>query len=175
MLKPAGILTRACLIHLNKTSVFSSHSFRFFCCIFRVFSPDVSSVRYDDAAWTLPQLPACFLYLVNALEDYARRGSLPHFFVPDCNLFSPAVFPRKARDFLVNALEQQRREGMPLLKPPAPVSPLRSIRFPGETTAGKPAGESSLLTADHSMKLILGLIVALALCGCVLALNYRKK
>ncbi|XP_072227159.1 cyclic GMP-AMP synthase isoform X1 [Leuresthes tenuis] len=125
--------------------------------------------RYDDAAWTRPQLPACFLYLVNALEDYARRGSLPHFFVPDCNLFSPAVFPRKARDFLVNALEQQRREGMPLLKPPAPVSPLRSIRFPGETTAGKPAGDSSLLTADHSMKLILGLIVVLALYVCILA------
>ncbi|XP_031603890.1 cyclic GMP-AMP synthase [Oreochromis aureus] len=82
------------------------------------------STRYDDAKWDPRNLPVCFLYLVRALEDYASRGNLPHFFVPECNLFSPSSFSRKSLAFLVNALKEQMREGLPLLKPPALVSPL---------------------------------------------------
>ncbi|XP_065327941.1 cyclic GMP-AMP synthase [Pelmatolapia mariae] len=82
------------------------------------------STRYDDAKWNPRDLPVCFLYLVRALEDYASRGNLPHFFVPECNLFSSSSFSRKALAFLVNALKEQRRDGLPLLKPPALVSPL---------------------------------------------------
>uniref|UniRef100_A0A669CQH0 Cyclic GMP-AMP synthase n=1 Tax=Oreochromis niloticus TaxID=8128 RepID=A0A669CQH0_ORENI len=80
------------------------------------------STRYDDAKWDPRDLPVCFLYLVRALEDYASRGNLPHFFVPECNLFSS--FSQKALAFLANALKEQMREGLPLLKPPALVSPL---------------------------------------------------
>lgn len=90
------------------------------------------SIRYDDAMWAPQQLPACFLYLIRALEDYAQRGNLPHFFVPECNLFSS--FSRKTLAFLVSALEEQRMEGLPLLTPPSPVSPLT----PDEMFEGKP-------------------------------------
>ncbi|XP_045913723.1 cyclic GMP-AMP synthase [Micropterus dolomieu] len=83
------------------------------------------SIRFSDSMWARQQLPACFLHLLGALEDHTRSGELPHFFVPNCNLFSPTIFPRKALAFLTNALMEQRREGLPLLKPPAPVPPLR--------------------------------------------------
>ncbi|XP_053190051.1 cyclic GMP-AMP synthase [Scomber japonicus] len=85
------------------------------------------SVRYQDSMWACQNLPACFLYLLKALEDYASVGFLPHFFVPECNLFSSTVFPRKTLAFLINALQEQRREGLPLLKPPGPVPPLRQL------------------------------------------------
>uniref|UniRef100_A0A671YTX2 Uncharacterized protein n=1 Tax=Sparus aurata TaxID=8175 RepID=A0A671YTX2_SPAAU len=63
---------------------------------------------FNDSMWARQQLPSCFLHLLGALEDHARRADLPHFFVPSCNLFSPAVFPKKALAFLVGALEEQR-------------------------------------------------------------------
>ncbi|XP_058474461.1 cyclic GMP-AMP synthase-like [Solea solea] len=99
------------------------------------------SVRFDDSMWACEKLPGCFLYLLGDLEDHARRGSLPHFFVPDCNLFSPLVFPRRTLAFLVNALVEQKREGLPLLKPPAPVSPLKLRTSHSE--------DSSVLTEDQ--------------------------
>lgn len=83
------------------------------------------SKRFSDSMWAPQDLPACFLHLLGALEEYARDGNLPHFFVPQSNLFTPGIFPRKALAFLVSALEEQRREGLPLLKPPAPTPPLR--------------------------------------------------
>ncbi|XP_023118979.2 cyclic GMP-AMP synthase [Amphiprion ocellaris] len=89
-----------------------------------VFLHTLSS-RFEDSMWACELLPSCFLQLVSALEDHARRGVLPHFFVPECNLFSPAIFPRRALAFLVNALEEQQREGLPLLKHPLPVARLR--------------------------------------------------
>uniref|UniRef100_A0A3B4YNZ1 Mab-21-like HhH/H2TH-like domain-containing protein n=1 Tax=Seriola lalandi dorsalis TaxID=1841481 RepID=A0A3B4YNZ1_SERLL len=70
---------------------------------------------FNDSMWTPQQLPVCFLHLLGCLEDHARRGSLPHFFVSKCNLFSTKVFPRRALAFLVNALEEQRRQNLPLL------------------------------------------------------------
>ncbi|KAM3858579.1 cyclic GMP-AMP synthase [Diretmus argenteus] len=82
------------------------------------------SIRFKDSMRARPQLPACFLHLLGALDGHTRSGILPHFFVPDCNLFSPAAFPRRALAFLTGALGEQRREGLPLLKPPAPAPPL---------------------------------------------------
>ncbi|XP_023250609.1 cyclic GMP-AMP synthase-like [Seriola lalandi dorsalis] len=101
------------------------------------------SIRFNDSMWTPQQLPVCFLHLLGCLEDHARRGSLPHFFVSKCNLFSTKVFPRRALAFLVNALEEQRRQNLPLLKPPAPESPLKPVTPSSE--------QSSLLTAVHSL------------------------
>lgn len=85
------------------------------------------SKRYSDSMWAHQRLPVCFLQLLGDLEDHARKGNLPHFFVPECNLFAPAIFPRKSLAFLVNALEKQRQEGLPLLKPPTPFSPWRPM------------------------------------------------
>ncbi|KAJ7999996.1 hypothetical protein DPEC_G00200230 [Dallia pectoralis] len=82
------------------------------------------STRAQDTLWSPNQLPACFMHLLGALEDHARDSHLPHFFVPNANLFAPPTFPRKALAFLTNALEEQRREGFPLLQPPAPSPPL---------------------------------------------------
>ncbi|KAF7661704.1 hypothetical protein LDENG_00255740 [Lucifuga dentata] len=81
----------------------------------------ILSIRYKDSMWAPRQLPACFLNLLRALEGHAHSGVLPHFFVPDSNLFSLDVFPCRALNFLAKALEEQRREGLPLLKPPAPI------------------------------------------------------
>ncbi|XP_041811646.1 cyclic GMP-AMP synthase isoform X2 [Chelmon rostratus] len=99
------------------------------------------SIRFSDSMWARQQLPACFLHLLWALEDHARRGVLPHFFAPNCNLFSTTVFPRKALAFLVSALEEQRREGLPLLKPPAPVPPMRPM---------SPSSDATEISADKS-------------------------
>ncbi|XP_044027859.1 cyclic GMP-AMP synthase isoform X2 [Siniperca chuatsi] len=107
------------------------------------------SIRFNDSMWDRQQLPACFLHLLGALEDHARRGVLPHFFVPNCNLFSPAVFPRKALAFFINALEEQRKEGLPLLKPPGPVPPLRTPS--ADTSAEGSVDNSPLLTAVYSL------------------------
>ncbi|XP_028317705.1 cyclic GMP-AMP synthase [Gouania willdenowi] len=91
------------------------------------------SSRYDDSMWACPMLPSCFLLLVTALKDHAQQGVLPHFFAPNCNLFSPSYFPRKKLLFLVEALEDQLRDGLPLLKPQTPVCPLRSALVNVET------------------------------------------
>ncbi|XP_070778375.1 cyclic GMP-AMP synthase [Enoplosus armatus] len=109
------------------------------------------SVRFSDSMWARQQLPACFLHLLGALEDHARQGVLPHFFVPSCNLFSPGVFPRRALAFLVNALEEQRREGLPLLKPAAPVPALRLMTPSAETSTEISEDNSSSLTAVSSL------------------------
>ncbi|KAI4817452.1 hypothetical protein KUCAC02_010853 [Chaenocephalus aceratus] len=93
------------------------------------------SIRFDDSMWALQQLPACFLLLLGALEAHTRAGVLPHLFAPNYNLFSGTVFPCKAMSFLLHALEEQRREGLPLLKPPAPEqgekkeNPMRELRI----------------------------------------------
>ncbi|XP_035537799.1 cyclic GMP-AMP synthase [Morone saxatilis] len=131
----------------------------------------ILSIRFNDSMWTPQQLPFCFLHLVRALEDHACKASLPHFFVPTCNLFSPTVFPRRALAFLVSALEEQRREGLPLLKPPAPVPPPRSIPPPAaaDSSTKTPANESSIVTLVHSLdpgfmnKLIIVFFVAVVL------------
>ncbi|XP_018554541.1 cyclic GMP-AMP synthase [Lates calcarifer] len=120
------------------------------------------SIRFSDSMWTPQQLPACFLHLLGALEDHARRGSLPHFFVPKCNLFSPAVFPRKALAFLVNALEEQRRGGLPLLKPPALVPPLKPVTLTFEQTSP----DHSLVTT-FMKRMVIVFVLALV---CVLCL-----
>ncbi|GAA6233290.1 cyclic GMP-AMP synthase-like [Lates japonicus] len=120
------------------------------------------SIRFSDSMWTPQQLPACFLLLLGALEDHARRGSLPHFFVPKCNLFSPAVFPRKVLAFLVNALEEQRRGGLPLLKPPALVPPLKPVTLTSEQTSP----DHSLVTT-FMKKMVIVFVVVLV---CVLCL-----
>lgn len=115
--------------------------------------------------WARQQLPSCFLHLLGALEDHARRADLPHFFVPSCNLFSPAVFPKKALAFLVGALEEQRMFGLPLLKPPAPMR-IRSLSadLPTKMSAEK----SSRLVSVYSLK---KMVVVFAVAGtlvCVL-------
>ncbi|XP_078123442.1 cyclic GMP-AMP synthase isoform X2 [Sander vitreus] len=105
------------------------------------------SIRFDDSMWACQQLPACFLNLLRALQSHACTGLLPHFFVPDCNLFSAAVFPQKALAFLINALEEQRREGLPLLKPPAPLPLLRLMSSSEDDTSEMSSDQSSILTA----------------------------
>lgn len=95
----------------------------------------ILSVRYKDSQWAKQDLPICFIHLVDALEDHAHQGVLPHFFVPECNLFSLNAFPRKALTFLVGALKEQKKEGLPLLKPPAPVKPLKAETVSAETFA----------------------------------------
>ena len=110
-------------------------------------SPCILSVRYQDSMWACQNLPACFLYLLKALEDYASVGFLPHFFVPECNLFSSTVFPRKTLAFLINALQEQRREGLPLLKPPGPVPPLRQLSL----LAGSSIEEEESTQPTHQM------------------------
>ncbi|KAK2830712.1 hypothetical protein Q5P01_018643 [Channa striata] len=82
------------------------------------------SIRFSDTMWAREQLPTCFMDLLCAFEDHVRRRVLPHFFVPECNLFSSACISRKALTFLAGALDEQKRTGLPLLMPPAPVKPL---------------------------------------------------
>ncbi|XP_036422482.1 cyclic GMP-AMP synthase [Colossoma macropomum] len=81
------------------------------------------SVRCEDSLWTPGQLSDCFMKLLGDFENAVQLGSLPHFFVPDFNLFSPAVFPKRSRLFLVEVLRKQRESGLPLLQvqrpPPA--------------------------------------------------------
>ncbi len=130
-------------------------------------SPYVSPARFSDSMWARQHLPVCFLHLLGGLEDHARRGVLPHFFVPNYTLFSPDVVPRKTLAFLVNALEEQRREGLPLLKPPAPVLPLRLMSPSIDTSSEISADQSSILTPDSAFMNILVVVFAVALV-CVL-------
>ncbi|KAM8840077.1 cyclic GMP-AMP synthase [Spinachia spinachia] len=104
------------------------------------------SIRFDDAKWTPQQLPVCFLYLLSAMESHARTGLLPHFFVPNCNLFSPTVFPRKTLAFLVSALEEKRREGLPLLRHPSPALPITPTSPSGDTSPEVSPDKLSTLT-----------------------------
>ncbi|CAN9492941.1 unnamed protein product [Ophioblennius macclurei] len=82
------------------------------------------SSRHADSQWAKQDLAVCFVHLLDVLQGHAQEGVLPHFFVPECNLFSPDAFPRRELMFLVDALNQQKQEGLPLLKLPAPAPPL---------------------------------------------------
>ncbi|XP_068432211.1 cyclic GMP-AMP synthase-like [Clinocottus analis] len=130
------------------------------------------SIRFDDSMWAPQQLPACFLHLVWALERHARAGLLPHFFVPNCNLFSTALLPRKALAFLVSALEEQRREGLPLLRHQAPVPPLRLRSYSRDASYETLADEPSILTTEHSLTNKLLLLIAFAVVCVVCVLCY---
>ncbi|XP_054461779.1 cyclic GMP-AMP synthase [Anoplopoma fimbria] len=133
------------------------------------------SIRFDDSMWARQQLPVCFLHLLGALESHARTALLPHFFVPNCNLFSPALFPRRALAFLVKALEEQRREGLPLLKHPAPVPPLRRMTPPGDTSSETSSHEStavfSLDTVFRNKLLLLFAIAVVCVLFCIYAMG----
>ncbi|XP_026155406.1 cyclic GMP-AMP synthase [Mastacembelus armatus] len=120
------------------------------------------SIRYSDSMWAHQQLPTCFLHLLKDLQDHAQKRELPHFFVPECNLFSSAVFPRKALAFLVNALEEQRREGLPLLKPPAPVSPLRPVKSSEHLCSPQSIQQTALQCVNHKVLLCAVLCVLCA-------------
>lgn len=138
-----------------------------------VFLHTLSS-RFEDSMWARQQLPSCFLQLVLALEDHARRGVLPHFFVPECNLFSPATFPRKALAFLVGALEEQRREGLPLLKPPLPVAPLRPEMISAESFTEVSTEEPAAVSSSVLSKLVLMLAAALAFFSFLMMMDRRR-
>lgn len=128
----------------------------------------ILSTRYDDASWAPQQLPACFLQLVGALQDHARRGSLPHFFVPECNLFATSVFPRRAQEFLVDALEEQKRNGLPLLEPPPLLSlplllPVKPVTIGAEINQEEPSEQSHSLISSYWLKLLQMFVVAVVL------------
>ncbi|XP_060798928.1 cyclic GMP-AMP synthase [Neoarius graeffei] len=80
--------------------------------------------RFEDSLWTPGQLSDCFMKLLWHFECAVNDGSLPHFFVPDHNLFSPSTFPRRSLQFLGNALKEQRESGLPLLQVPDPAPAL---------------------------------------------------
>ncbi|XP_019126326.1 cyclic GMP-AMP synthase isoform X1 [Larimichthys crocea] len=121
------------------------------------------SIRFSDSMWDRQKLPTCFMHLLGALENHACQGDLPHFFVPNCNLFSPAAFPRKALDFLVKALEEQRMEGLPLLKPATPVPPLRLINTPSEDASTEMSTYNPSTGAVYSVALMKKLAVVFAI------------
>ncbi|XP_066531057.1 cyclic GMP-AMP synthase isoform X2 [Hoplias malabaricus] len=74
------------------------------------------SARCEDTLWTPGQLSDCFIKLLGEFEKAVRLGSLPHFFVPKYNLFSRTAFPARSLQFLANALQNQRENGLPLLQ-----------------------------------------------------------
>ncbi|XP_076865110.1 cyclic GMP-AMP synthase isoform X2 [Brachyhypopomus gauderio] len=82
------------------------------------------SQRFEDSLWTPGQISHCFMRLLADFEQAAQTGSLPHFFVPQCNFFSPATFPKRSLLFLTNSLKEQRELGLPLLRAPSPAPAL---------------------------------------------------
>lgn len=133
------------------------------CRAFSVSLVSFSPVRFSDSMWDRQKLPTCFMHLLGALENHACQGDLPHFFVPNCNLFSPSAFPRKALDFLVKALEEQRMEGLPLLKPATPVPPLRLINTPSEDASTEMSTYNPSTGAVYSVALMKKLAVVFAI------------
>ncbi|XP_048850123.1 cyclic GMP-AMP synthase [Brienomyrus brachyistius] len=84
------------------------------------------SDRAEDQKWAQKLLPECFLLLLENLQKHVHAASLPHFFVPDHNLFAPPDFPRRCLQFLQKTLEDQRAQGYPLLREAHPVETLRT-------------------------------------------------
>ncbi|XP_010898591.2 cyclic GMP-AMP synthase [Esox lucius] len=131
------------------------------------------SIRAQDTLWSPEQLPVCFMYLLGALEGHARSGHLPHFFIPSANLFAAPTFPRKTLVFLTNALEEQRRLGLPLLVPPSPAPPL-AVQSPSNCQPRPDAAQPCVSLFFHSnvyMFKITALIVFLCLVVCCFLLR----
>ncbi|XP_053347524.1 cyclic GMP-AMP synthase-like isoform X2 [Clarias gariepinus] len=82
------------------------------------------SKRFEDSLWTPGQLSVCFMKLLCQFESAVNDGYLPHFFVPDHDLFFSSSFPKRSLLFLGNALREQRESGLPLLRVPDPVPAL---------------------------------------------------
>ncbi|XP_062842043.1 cyclic GMP-AMP synthase [Trichomycterus rosablanca] len=78
------------------------------------------SARFEDSLWTPGQLSTCFMKLLVDFHHAVQVGSLPHFFVPDHNLFSRSSFPKHSLQVLSDALREQIDSGLPLLQVPKP-------------------------------------------------------
>ncbi|KAL0962443.1 hypothetical protein UPYG_G00340080 [Umbra pygmaea] len=127
------------------------------------------STRAEDSLWARRQLPVCFMHLLGALEGHARSGLLPHFFIPNANLFAQPTFPRKALVFLTNALEEQRTHGLPLLMPPAPAPPME-ICSPYETQPLQyPDLQKTSPVENVSNKMLFFVAVAVVVFVCLVA------
>ncbi|XP_058856152.1 cyclic GMP-AMP synthase [Acipenser ruthenus] len=75
------------------------------------------SRRCLDSLWQ-GQLDLCFMQLLDDFITHVEKADLPHFFISNCNLFSPRCFPKRSLELLREELLEQRRLGLTVFQLP---------------------------------------------------------
>ncbi|MGH0175240.1 UNVERIFIED_CONTAM: hypothetical protein FKN15_070140 [Acipenser sinensis] len=73
--------------------------------------------RCLDSHWQ-GQLDLCFMQLLDDFITHVEKADLPHFFISNCNLFSPRCFPKRSLELLREELLEQRRLGLTVFQLP---------------------------------------------------------
>ncbi|CAM4571324.1 unnamed protein product [Lepidochelys olivacea] len=64
----------------------------------------------EDSDWKPSDITCCFLRVLDDFVQHVENTSLPHFFIPNCNLFYS--FPPKDLKFLLERLREQKGNGL---------------------------------------------------------------
>uniref|UniRef100_A0AAY4CD66 Cyclic GMP-AMP synthase n=1 Tax=Denticeps clupeoides TaxID=299321 RepID=A0AAY4CD66_9TELE len=122
------------------------------------------SSHAHDSLWANGNISVRFMQLLQAFEGHAQSRLLPHFFVPDYNLFCPEVFPQKSLLFLARVLREQRVQGLPLFQP-SPLAVPPSTCVTGNAT----------VTPVHGTREVMRIFLAVAFVCVCLSLYFRHQ
>ncbi|XP_055965929.1 cyclic GMP-AMP synthase [Sorex fumeus] len=69
-----------------------------------------------DNQWKVSNVELCFENFVKHFLQCLKTNQLPHYFIPDFNLFSEELINKESRDFLHKMIEQEISNGFPIFK-----------------------------------------------------------
>ncbi|XP_049633594.1 cyclic GMP-AMP synthase [Suncus etruscus] len=68
----------------------------------------------EDQCWQVSNLELCFENFVKYFLQCLNTNKLPHFFIPEYNLFSKNLIDSTSKDFLHSLIENQLNNGFPI-------------------------------------------------------------
>ncbi|XP_038656991.1 cyclic GMP-AMP synthase-like [Scyliorhinus canicula] len=74
--------------------------------------------RPNDEMWSFEDLDICFLQLLDDFVEYLQATNLPHFFIPNYNLFKPGLFDSRCREVLLRLIETERNKDFVIFSGP---------------------------------------------------------
>nr|XP_006013678.1 PREDICTED: cyclic GMP-AMP synthase [Latimeria chalumnae] len=72
--------------------------------------------RPNDDDWQLSNLDDCFEQFLVDFMNHLKKESLPHFFVPNYNLFNSKTIDKKSREALISFIEHERNNRFPIFQ-----------------------------------------------------------
>ncbi|XP_004606035.2 cyclic GMP-AMP synthase [Sorex araneus] len=69
-----------------------------------------------DQQWKVSNLELCFENFVKYFLQCLKTNQLPHYFIPDFNLFSEELINKESSDFLQKMIEHEINNGFPIFK-----------------------------------------------------------
>lgn len=68
----------------------------------------------SDDKWRPEDLPLCFDKCLAYFLQCLRTEQLQHYFIPEVNLFSQDKIDKRSKEFLIEQIEYERKNGFPV-------------------------------------------------------------